>query len=121
MLRPRFLFCGPPQLFSAASPPQVLYSALLVSTVLTLIAAAGSDEYWPKRRGLLAVVRVAASFSPIIWAHAKYLFQASPEGQPAQCRQPTREAGWGMPFEPDGNAVLLALCSARACWFGLTA
>lgn len=45
--------------------------------VLVIIAAAGSEEYWPKRRAYVAIVRLLASVSPALEAHTLSHLQAS--------------------------------------------
>jgi len=60
-------------------PPclQLIFTAMLLGTVGTVAMVAGTPEWPPKRRAMLAVLRVALAFSPVFRMHARFVMQAS--------------------------------------------
>ena len=65
-----------PAVVHPARHPQALYNAWLLSMVMTVVLVADSndeEEWLPKRRPLLAVLRAAAAFSPVFREHARLM------------------------------------------------
>jgi len=55
----------------------MIYTALVLSIEMVVALVAGSPEYWPKRRAMLAVLRVACALTPVFRTHARFVLQAS--------------------------------------------
>lgn len=107
--------CPPPPPLALLPPPapQLLFTALLNSIVLTVAMVAGTHEYLSKRRAMLTVLRLAAVWSPILRSHARYLFRvrAAAGGTERRAARSWRPPSAGLPSpRPPRHAL------EHACW-----